>query len=301
MDITNGTNDKRLCHLYNVLFSIVETPAVLNDLWLVGDNFTATYVRNYFRRNKDYDFFIKNNFEVKIFCASRFESANTNILSRIHSSVVNSGLNKNAKLPKYVVIILDNDLVEAFNPGNVNVCEQIGPWVEWLADEIHDAFKKRKTQMDEKTYDEGNPFIYWVAAPTHRDFSPTHNALREQFNNCLISVMKLHPDMRVIHLKTWNKFNSELVAGNKFSVGGLYQYWEAIDASLKFNIKKRRTFELRSALTKIEQEQTAEKQKTYVGKKDDMMSFFRRHKNKVGTKRHCGPQFILPKIKHRKK
>ena len=61
-----------------------------------------------------------------------------NILSRIYNSFV-SALNKHAKLPLLVVIVLDDDLIEALVYTNVGVSPLLGMWFEWLATQLDAA------------------------------------------------------------------------------------------------------------------------------------------------------------------
>ena len=55
--------------------------------------------------------FMKNNFEVAAQCGSQFACANQNMLARIQNSLA-QGLNKSLYLPKYILFVLDIDLIE---------------------------------------------------------------------------------------------------------------------------------------------------------------------------------------------
>ena len=86
-------------------FCFVEEIEGLNDLWLVGDNFvSASYREHYMKRNQPW--FMRNQFELGIFCNSRFTSNDTNILNWLRTSVIN-GVNARVKLPKIIVNILE--------------------------------------------------------------------------------------------------------------------------------------------------------------------------------------------------
>ena len=54
---------------------------------------------------------MKKNFEVTAFCSSRFTDKDPNIARRLLSSVT-TALNKFWKLPKYICIVLENDIID---------------------------------------------------------------------------------------------------------------------------------------------------------------------------------------------
>ena len=60
----------------------------LKDLWLVGDNYMAGTYRKFFLLVGDMS--TKDNYEVRSFCNSRFESNMKNILARICNTFVSA-------------------------------------------------------------------------------------------------------------------------------------------------------------------------------------------------------------------
>ena len=125
------------------------------DLWIVGDNFTASYYRQYFKNN-DFKSYVKTNFDAIPVCNSRFASNNTNMISRIQNSVA-SALNKCKRIPAYVVVVLDCDLPDCLNVKS-NLCELIRPWLEWLISQFNSMFQDRKNNMPKKLIRVDDPF-----------------------------------------------------------------------------------------------------------------------------------------------
>ena len=216
-------------------------------------------------------------------------------------------------------MLLDCDLINELGINDPKLCELLGPWIKWLADDCLDVIKQHKEQLPEKAVNNDHPFFYWVAIPQHANLSDRDNVTREQINNCVESVIKLYDNMRVIQLKAWDPIDDLLMSDNDYMVGGLYMYWEAIDASLKFNIEKRIAFlarrkvgrpaELKETIDKKEKKQAkgkeeqAKQQRFRYGLKfDPMKSFFRRHQHdrfhwnrQQTTGRQMNNRFILPK------
>ena len=81
------------------------------------------------------DFFIKKKFDVLPFCGNRFSSNNTNMLSRLQNSMHNL-IKEHVKLPKYIIILLDNDLIEFADFDDYGIMTILGEWVEYLVKEF---------------------------------------------------------------------------------------------------------------------------------------------------------------------
>ena len=191
-------------------------------------------------------------------------------------------------------MVIDDNLISELTVQSAQVCEMIGPWIKWLASEFSQLLYDRKRQLPHKSTRVDEPYFYWAVASQHQNFSDLNNALREQFNNCLESVVKTRADMRVIKLKCWDYNDDDLVAGSRFTVRGLYTYWEVLDSSLQFNITKRKFYLMNGKGKKTSQDEWQNiksgsakvPEDSRIGpfntssrmKEDDMMqSFFRRH------------------------
>ena len=165
----------------------------LDQLWFVGDNFLATMYRQHFKLARK-DFYSKLLFEVTAKCKSRFSSKNTNMLSRIQNAGAEA-INKNITLPKYMVIILDNDLINYLNYSNLGISLMYGSWIEWLAKTLNEMIIERKRQLPRKAVIPDEPFIYWAMLPYHKNLEGPKNICRNKFNKCLEAVMKLYQNM----------------------------------------------------------------------------------------------------------
>ena len=132
----------------------------------MGDNFTAISYRKHFKYlmdQKSSRMYCADNFEVTSYCNSRFNSNNTNILARIQNSLA-SALNKNKWLPKYIALVLDDDLIKYLDCHRKGISTMYGTWLEWLVKEVNALVKAKWSILPRKA--RSDVYIYWLLAPT---------------------------------------------------------------------------------------------------------------------------------------
>ena len=75
--------------------------------------------------------------------------------------------------------------------------------------------------------------------------------MRLKFNLSLESVVKQETNMRVIKLKEfWDSKDSQLVINDRITEVGMAAYWNAMDASVKFNILRREQYVTKQSVSK---------------------------------------------------
>ena len=141
-------------------------------------------------------------------------------------------------LPKYILVVLDDDLIEFLKFEGVGMSQMLGHWLTWLMKEFKSLIDKRKGLLPAKAKRHAEPCIYWFLAPLHWGFTNTKNESRKKLNFCMESILKGRSDMRVIRFKDkdiWDYNDKSLVTMNRLTDVGLYTYWQAVDAAFKFN------------------------------------------------------------------
>ena len=156
-------------------------------------------------------------------------------------------LNKNPKLPKYVVVVCEADLIDYLGYANYGISGMYGTWLEFIAKEINDMLDTRFKSLPKKAKKSNEPFVYWVALPTHISF--TDNQQRCKFNACLDTVVKMYANMRIMKLKEcWAYDDNNLVLSTgRFTETGLSMFWKSVDGAVKFNVQKREEFLAKAA------------------------------------------------------
>ena len=184
---------------------------------MVGDNFVAGMYRTCFKKNTSYDFYMKWEFEVLLFCSSRYNDKNENMLSRLQITLADA-INKKTVLPEYIVVLLDCDLIDYLDFTGVGMSSLLGNWFEWLCVQFNEMIEARQNQLHPNAKHKDAPFTYWVQAPKHRNFSMEENSVQTKMNNCLESVVKQFSSMRFIKLKQLRSYDdSTLVVNNRFT------------------------------------------------------------------------------------
>ena len=199
----------------------------------MGDNFASRTYRPGFKRGTPDDCFIKSNYEISTYINSRCNSNNMNMISRIRNSLA-SGINKHAKLPNLILVVLDDDIITTVDTAIFGVSSVLGALVEWLFNEFTSMLEARKNQLPQKAKKPEYPRVFWAALPHHKNF---HNApLRTKFNLCLASLVKQFPHMRLIKMKEmWDYDDLTLVVNESITPEGEITYWKSLSTSVEFN------------------------------------------------------------------
>ena len=71
---------------------------------------------------------------------------NTNMLSRLQTSMA-SAMNKcrDHLLPKYIIVVLDDDLISFLDFKYDGAATLLGSWVDWLATEFKSLIEQKKS------------------------------------------------------------------------------------------------------------------------------------------------------------
>ena len=153
------------------------------------------------------------------------------MLSRIYNSLAGAiNKTKSGILHRYVIVVLDDDLISYFNFAQEGLATLLGTWLEWLAEQLDKTIEDGKKQVPLKSK-KLDTFFYWVNASLHLAFSRSRNNLCTKFNLALDSVIRGKKNMRVIRLKEHWSDNPSLVVNDRITESGMTAYWDAIDAS----------------------------------------------------------------------
>ena len=217
----------------------------LSKVWIVGDNFLAETYRKCFKKSS-HDFYLKACFEVLPFCSNKYSDKNSNLISRIVNSFV-LALSTKHYLPDYVIVLLDDDLIEHLQFKNFKAASLLGPWVEYLSEFFAESLQTRRMQLPKKARLEDITPVYWIEPVSHNSFSYTNQQIREKYTRCLEASSKSVKCMRVLKLRDfWNRGDDSLVLNDKFTKMGLASYLKSLDSSFQFNVKKHVEFLIRS-------------------------------------------------------
>ena len=231
------------------------------------------------------------------------------MLVRIQNTFVNA-VNKNHSLPKYIIVILEDDLISFMNYSGKGMSELMGNCLTWLDKKFKEGIDKRKSQLPDKAKHPDQPCVYWVLPPLHSGFSITCHKIRTNYSKCLETLLKGRRDMRVIKLKAeWQYTNRSMVFMQKITENGLYAYWHAIDKAFEFNALRHELFlakilcdktyrQKSSNEARSEDTKTIEHNVTF--REDEVLKFFKKRKQNnrfhwKPTTHNPGNRFLLPR------
>ena len=155
------------------LLLIADKPKDIDKLWFIGDDWMAETYKTYFLK-KTGPFYLKNNFEDSGFSNNRFNSVNQNVVSRILNTFITAVNDNNDVLPKFVVFILDCEIVNIIDYDNYGVSTMFGTLLEWLIKNVKDILEKAKAQLPDKAKKVNFPQVYWIGPFHHRSFANNH-------------------------------------------------------------------------------------------------------------------------------
>ena len=142
-------------------------------------------------------------------------------------------INDQVKLPKAIILVLDNDLIRFANRNDeLMLVEIMEHFIHHIAKDLQQMIQDYKEMLPLKAKKEGFPRILWVESPLHRNFEDNH--LRIRYNSCLQNVLDSYPMVMPIKMKKeWNPASDEHFNHNRFSSSGLIKYWASIDSSFR--------------------------------------------------------------------
>ena len=139
-----------------------------------------------YRRNfkKAENLYMKENYEVLLFCSSRYSDKNVNAVSRIVNSFM-AAINSKVYLPSFIMVILDDDLIQFMQYKKYGVSTLYGTWIEYLAKLFVEIVDKKCSQLPASAQLEDKTQIYWVEPAAHSNFVSENRQMREKFTVCL--------------------------------------------------------------------------------------------------------------------
>ena len=174
--------------------------------------------------------YVNKHYDVEVF-ASRGSDASRSVLSRIRNILI-TALEEHDKFPKYILYVIEEDLMRCINFNKPGITEIYGNILKWLTGQVHDIVLKRKNDLPLRAKKYLYPQIFWVDLPHH---SILNNIQRLKFNQCLESVVAVYNEMKVLHIRRhWSYDDLSLVSGGSFTFTGKTAFWKGVDEAIQF-------------------------------------------------------------------
>ena len=219
-------------------------------VWILGDRFvtqSATVLKDFFRQKTDDNEFVSylsNNYDIDVY-SNDDEGLSKLVLSRLRNTVAR-GLNDNKLLPKFILLVVEADIIRAVKQED-DVIETYRGCIDWLMKEVHDLIMERKSVLPVRAKRYLYPQIFWIGLPLHKLFKESDNNQRSKFNLCLMQATNAYNEMKCIKMrKKWTFEDENLFddVKSKYTTTGMATYWGSIDEAVQFweNRRKKKIF-----------------------------------------------------------
>ena len=190
-------------------------------------------------------YFMTEKYEVIPFVGKSYESNMRSVLSRILVQFVKA-VNKEKLFPKAVVLVLDDDIIQATKPKEVGATIIFSKVIDWLFKQLTRSIEEMKQYLPARALKAEYPKMYWTEAPQHVNFP--NNLLRRKINSVVQASADKYPNFKILKMKKfWDAENTNLFRNNRFSGEGLAKYWSSVDAAFQYNETWRNPFKPKEA------------------------------------------------------
>ena len=207
----------------------------IESVIIAGDTFVAKTAKIHFLRLKNC--FTTQHFETTIKASDRYNTSNAFINARICNAMV-SGFEHAQNMPKLVVLVLENDVINAVEKG------KYAPifYNRMIADvikEFHKIVEKFRKLLPVYAQRQNWPKLVFIMPTLHRFFNDYDD--RRTFIDSLEKMVKDHDDVMALKLlQVWNENNPNFFyqQQQRYSGEGLNALWSAIDKTIAYCSRK---------------------------------------------------------------
>ena len=188
-------------------------------------------------------------------------------------------IEKRVKLPRSIVVVLDNNLIQFLAYVNIGIAILLGEWFEWLITCFTTLFQSRKDTLPKKAVRADYPQLYLMAPPKHRLLNDNHE--RRLLLDCMEATVKVFDNVQLIKMVESDYKDDSLVSEDgQFTNFGLTKYWSTVDSAVAFNMHKCEEYLSRRGAQQSQQKRSqasgkAAKRAASPSLDDDMLQFFK--------------------------
>ena len=168
-----------------------------------------------------------------------------NAISRILGSVT-TAMNKRHRLPRFLLVIIDKDVIEDINIFQSDAVAALRDSINWLTRQIHIAIKRKRLELMERkpgTIYGQDPSIIYVRMIRRIDLNLRRNSVKDEqfalcakFNDALNNAVA-RLNQHIMTIASCNTSSHFTHLGELSTKGKDFFWWEIDDLLEKFNRK----------------------------------------------------------------
>ena len=174
--------------------------------------------------------YVNRYFNVTILDSDEFTSNNRSLLGRLRNNLVNA-LNKCTAIPKFIVIVLEDAIINDAGTANYGIVHDYEIRLKWLLNQLRRAIESFLDYLQQKCKREGGwPKLLFICPSLHRNYR--NNSLRKKFIRVLEDQCSITYRCTAMRLRTgWDYDDSSifLEPQQRFSTEGIATFWHAAD------------------------------------------------------------------------
>ena len=221
----------------------------MKDVWLIGDDFlnnmysTLAQMKNTAKLKKKPAPYVYDYYNVKCFTTNLLSLTHT-ILARLVNCVT-KGLNDTNKLPRFMVIMPDGNIIEFLNEFGDSMVLIVENALDWIIHHIEHAVTCKKEELFKRkpgaVASTSEPKIVWVKMINR----PTQNRLlnvRSKFNQLLENNVVDKPNHYIMDVNQalFKDPGNYFTHNNELNDVGKVRYWFEVDSQLEeFDLRQR--------------------------------------------------------------
>ena len=157
-----------------------------------------------------------------------------NIITKLLNALI-SAMKGESALPKYIVMVLEDDTIQYLNYNDFGVTAMFGKIFNAINTELRRGVMQFRDQyLPKKATRPDWPQIIWVYPSLHANYS--NNSLRKKFSNEMEKIVDFHPTAHVCKLARcdWDTERDHLVdkESGDITTNGKRRFWHAVDKLL---------------------------------------------------------------------
>ena len=203
------------------------------SVWIIGDDMVnKTHRQHFLGREKD-NLYTSTHFETTVIAGTP-SSPVKNLLARIVNCFI-SRFNTEQRLPKWVVFVIENELIKFLNFNTIPPKDMYKPAIEWMFDQLKSIRSDIREKLPFKAKKYEWPYFLWIEATTHTGYND--NEKRKIFVEHLQDVNSFHPESIVLPLdQGWDSNNSSYFPERerRYTTAGLHTFWSSVDKTIMY-------------------------------------------------------------------